>query len=64
MWSMRCPSYRVVSNLLTNAVRHGAPPFVMSAARTNRELSITIEDRGAGSLKSSSAAFSSDLHEA
>lgn len=39
---------RVVSNLLTNAMRHGAPPYFMSAARTNRELSVTIEDRGGG----------------
>jgi signal transduction histidine kinase len=39
---------RVVSNLLTNAVRHGAPPFFVSAGRTNGELSIAIEDRGGG----------------
>jgi signal transduction histidine kinase len=31
-----------------NAVRHGAPPFFVSAARTNEELSVTIEDRGSG----------------
>ena len=39
---------RIVSNLLSNAVRHGAPPCVVSAARTNDELSVTIEDRGSG----------------
>ena len=39
---------RIVSNLLSNAVRHGAPPFFVSAARTNDELSVTIEDRGSG----------------
>jgi signal transduction histidine kinase len=39
---------RILSNLLTNAVRHGAPPFFVSAARTNGELSVTIEDRGSG----------------
>ena len=39
---------RILSNLLTNAVRHGAPPFFVSAARTNDELSVTIEDRGSG----------------
>jgi signal transduction histidine kinase len=39
---------RIVSNLLANAVRHGAPPFFVSAARTNDELSVTIEDRGSG----------------
>jgi signal transduction histidine kinase len=39
---------RILSNLLTNAVRHGAPPFFLSAARTKSELSVTIEDRGSG----------------
>jgi signal transduction histidine kinase len=39
---------RILSNLLTNAVRHGAPPFFVSAARTNDGLSVTIEDRGGG----------------
>jgi signal transduction histidine kinase len=39
---------RILSNLLANAVRHGAPPFSVSAARTNDELSVTIEDRGNG----------------
>jgi signal transduction histidine kinase len=39
---------RIVSNLLANAVRHGAPPVAVSAERTNEELRVTIEDRGAG----------------
>jgi signal transduction histidine kinase len=39
---------RILSNLLTNAVRHGAPPYFVSAARTNSELSVRIEDRGSG----------------
>jgi two-component system sensor histidine kinase MtrB len=39
---------RILSNLLANAVRHGAPPFLVAAARTNCELTVTIEDRGGG----------------
>jgi signal transduction histidine kinase len=39
---------RILSNLLANAVRHGAPPFFVIAASTNGELSVTIEDRGGG----------------
>jgi signal transduction histidine kinase len=39
---------RILSNLLTNARRHGAPPFVVSVARLKGELSVTIEDRGSG----------------
>jgi signal transduction histidine kinase len=39
---------RILSNLLTNAMRHGAPPFFVSVARTRGELSVTIEDRGSG----------------
>ena len=39
---------RIVSNLLTNAMRHGAPPFFVSVAKTKGELSVTIEDRGSG----------------
>ena len=39
---------RIVSNLLANAVRHGAPPFFVTAATTKSELSVTIEDRGSG----------------
>lgn len=39
---------RILSNLLANAARHGAPPFFVSAASTNGELSVMIEDRGSG----------------
>jgi signal transduction histidine kinase len=39
---------RIVSNLLANAVRHGAPPITISVCRTSEELVITCEDRGAG----------------
>jgi signal transduction histidine kinase len=39
---------RILSNLLTNARRHGAPPFAVSVSRTRSELSVTIEDGGSG----------------
>jgi two-component system, OmpR family, sensor histidine kinase MtrB len=39
---------RVVSNLLANAIRHGAPPITITASRTSEELVVTCEDRGAG----------------
>ena len=39
---------RVVSNLLVNALRHGAEPVVVSARRNGSELDLTVEDRGAG----------------
>ena len=39
---------RIVSNLVANALRHGAPPIVVSARGSNGELSVTIEDRGRG----------------
>ena len=39
---------RIVSNLLANALRHGAPPVVVSAVRRDHELEVTIEDRGPG----------------
>jgi signal transduction histidine kinase len=39
---------RILSNLLSNALRHGAPPYLVSAARTKGELAVTIEDRGHG----------------
>jgi signal transduction histidine kinase len=39
---------RIVSNLLGNARRHGAPPIYVSAQRTNGELRVTVEDRGQG----------------
>jgi signal transduction histidine kinase len=39
---------RIVSNLLANAVRHGAPPFSLAAARRDDQLAVTVEDRGSG----------------
>jgi signal transduction histidine kinase len=39
---------RILSNLLVNALRHGAPPFVVSSAPVGRELWVTVEDRGRG----------------
>jgi signal transduction histidine kinase len=39
---------RVVSNLLTNAVRHGAPPIVVAAEQRDRHLRIAVEDTGEG----------------
>jgi signal transduction histidine kinase len=39
---------RIVSNLVVNALRHGAPPVLVSADRSDRHLRLTVEDRGAG----------------
>jgi signal transduction histidine kinase len=39
---------RVVSNLLINATRYGAPPILVSAAARDHVLQITVEDAGAG----------------
>jgi signal transduction histidine kinase len=39
---------RIVSNLLGNARRHGAPPILVSAERIDGELRVTVEDRGHG----------------
>jgi signal transduction histidine kinase len=39
---------RILSNLLANASRHGAPPFLVSAAVQDGELSVAVEDRGDG----------------
>jgi signal transduction histidine kinase len=39
---------RVVSNLLTNAVRHGAPPVTITAEQHDRHLRVVVEDAGAG----------------
>ena len=50
---------RVVSNLLVNALRHGAEPFAVSARRQGGTLEVTIEDRGPGV----SAAFAGSLFE-
>jgi two-component system sensor histidine kinase MtrB len=39
---------RIVTNLVSNALRHGSPPVLVSARGSNGELWVTIEDRGAG----------------
>jgi signal transduction histidine kinase len=39
---------RIVSNLLLNALLHGSPPVLVSAARSGGELWVTVEDRGPG----------------
>jgi signal transduction histidine kinase len=39
---------RVVSNLLTNAVRYGEPPIRVAAEQRDRHLRIAVEDSGAG----------------
>lgn len=39
---------RIVSNLLANAARHGAPPFVVVAAAGEGALTVTVEDGGDG----------------
>ena len=39
---------RVVTNLALNAIRHGAPPIVVSAEHTGGVLRIVVEDRGPG----------------
>lgn len=39
---------RVLSNLLTNAVRYGEPPLVVSAERQDRHLRIAVSDEGSG----------------
>jgi two-component system sensor histidine kinase MtrB len=39
---------RVVSNLLLNAVRHGAPPVTVTAVARDMHLRIVVEDGGPG----------------
>jgi two-component system sensor histidine kinase KdpD len=39
---------RIVTNLLTNAVRHGAPPIRLRAVRSGSSLRISVEDSGGG----------------
>ena len=39
---------RVVSNLVINALRHGAPPVVVCARQTDRHLRISVDDDGPG----------------
>jgi signal transduction histidine kinase len=39
---------RVVSNVLSNAVRYGSPPIVVAADHRDGHLRITVDDRGEG----------------
>jgi signal transduction histidine kinase len=39
---------RVVSNLVSNAVRYGSPPIRILATQRDRELQIAVEDSGSG----------------
>jgi signal transduction histidine kinase len=39
---------RVVTNLVTNALRYGEPPVVLTAEQRDRHLRIAVEDRGHG----------------
>jgi two-component system sensor histidine kinase KdpD len=39
---------RIVSNLLSNALRYGAPPVHVDAVRSDGQLSVFVEDRGDG----------------
>jgi signal transduction histidine kinase len=39
---------RVVSNLLSNAVRYGAPPIKIAAQQRDRHLRVSVEDAGPG----------------
>ena len=39
---------RVVSNLLTNALRHGSSPIVVTASQSDNHFRLIVEDRGNG----------------
>jgi len=39
---------RVVTNLVTNALRYGEPPVILTAEQRDRHLRIAVEDRGRG----------------
>jgi len=39
---------RIVSNLVTNALRYGEPPVVVRAEQTDRHFRLTVEDHGRG----------------
>jgi signal transduction histidine kinase len=39
---------RVVSNLITNAVRHGSAPILVTAGQSDRHFRLAVEDRGEG----------------
>jgi signal transduction histidine kinase len=43
---------RVVTNLLTTALRHGAPPIRVSAQRNDTSLRVSVEDSGPGVAES------------
>ena len=46
--STRSRSTGSSANLLTNALRHGAPPIVLSAEQRDTHLCIAVTDHGAG----------------
>jgi signal transduction histidine kinase len=50
---------RVIGNLITNALRYGSPPVIVTAERTDHHLRVSVEDRGRGV----SPAFIPDLFE-
>jgi two-component system sensor histidine kinase KdpD len=39
---------RIVSNLVTNAIRYGMPPVIVKAWQSDRHLRVAVEDRGEG----------------
>jgi signal transduction histidine kinase len=39
---------RIVTNLVVNALRYGAPPVTVAAVHRDRHLRLSVEDRGAG----------------
>jgi signal transduction histidine kinase len=39
---------RIVSNLVTNALRYGSPPVIVTASQSDRHLRVAVEDRGEG----------------
>jgi len=39
---------RILSNLITNAFRYGAPPVIVSAEQSDNHLRVAVEDRGRG----------------
>jgi signal transduction histidine kinase len=39
---------RIVSNLVTNALRYGRPPVTVRAERSDRHFRVAVEDRGPG----------------
>ena len=39
---------RIVSNLVTNALRYGTPPIVVAARQVDRHFRLTVEDQGLG----------------